>query len=91
MQKSVYDVPGVATSAQRVIPTEFWLWWITDEFVQRRMTTYRMSREVALLRYPGARAVPGTVEIRNLPDSDDEKPFPVHRTRPPHQPRKDRP
>ena len=40
------------------------------------MTTYRMSREVALLRYPGARAVPGTVEIRNLPDPNEEKPFP---------------
>jgi hypothetical protein len=61
-----------------VIPTEFWLWWITDEFGDRRMTTYRMSREVALQRYPDARAVPGTVEIRPLPDSDDEKPFPAH-------------
>jgi len=40
------------------------------------MTTYRMSREVALLRYPGARAVPGTVEIRDLPDPNEEKPFP---------------
>ena len=61
-----------------MIATEFWLWWITDEFGQRRMTTYRMSREVALLRYPGARAVPGTVEIRKLPDTNDEKPFPDH-------------
>ena len=60
-----------------MIPTEFWLWWITDEFGQRRKTTYRMSNEVALLRYPGARAVPGTLEIRNLPDTN-EKPFPDH-------------
>jgi hypothetical protein len=66
-----------------VIPTEFWLWWITDEFGDRRMTTYRMSREVALQRYPGARAVPGTVEIRNLPDSDGEKPLPDYPERGP--------
>jgi len=41
------------------------------------MTTYRMSREVALQRYPDAQPVPGTVEIFNLPDTGDEKPFPV--------------
>ncbi len=66
-----------------MIPTEFWLWWITDEFGDRRMTTYRMSREVALQRYAGARAVPGTVEIRNLPDSDGEKPLPDYPERGP--------
>ena len=78
MQKSVDDVLGVATSAsQRLIPIEFLLWWITDEFGQRCKTTYRMSRQVALFRYPGARAVPGSVEIRNLPDTDDEKAFSV--------------
>jgi len=60
-----------------VISTEFWLWFITDEFGDRRMTTYRMSREVALQRYPDAQPVPGTVEIFNLPDTGDEKPFPV--------------
>jgi hypothetical protein len=58
-----------------VTPTEFWLWWITDEFGERRKTTYRMSRQVALERYPNARAVPGTMETRNLPDSDDEPPY----------------
>ena len=58
-------------------PTEFWLWWITDEFGERRKTTYRMSRQVALERYPDARAAPGTMEIRNLPDSDDEQPYPL--------------
>ncbi len=60
-----------------MISTEFWLWFITDEFGDRRMTTYRMSREVALQRYPDAQPVPGTVEIFNLPDTGDEKPFPV--------------
>jgi hypothetical protein len=33
----------------------------------RRMTTYRMPRQVALKRYLDAQPVPGTVEIRNLP------------------------
>ena len=47
------------------------------EFGERRKTTYRMSRQVALERYPDARAVPGTMEIRNLPDSDDEQPYPL--------------
>ena len=66
--------PGSARRQAAVSrPTEFWLWWITDEFGERRMTTYRMSRQVALERYPDAQAVPGTLEIRNLPDSDDEQ------------------
>ena len=58
-------------------PTEFHRWFITDETGRRRKTTYRMTREDALQRFPGAEPVPGTVEIRNLPDTDDEKPFPV--------------
>jgi hypothetical protein len=53
-------------------PTEFRLWWITDEFGCRRKTTYRMDRETALGRYPDAEPVPNTVEIRNLPESPDE-------------------
>jgi len=58
-------------------PIELWLWWFTDRFGKRRMTSFRMSRQMALERYPDARAVPGSVEIRNFPDTDDEKPFPV--------------
>jgi len=54
-------------------PTEFWLWWIRDEFGERRMITYRMSRQVALERYPNARPVPGTLQIRNRPDADDKR------------------
>ena len=50
-------------------PTEFHLWWITDEFGHRRMTTYRMDRETALKRYPDAQPVPASVEIRYLPES----------------------
>jgi len=51
----------------------FWLWWFIDEFGDRRMTTYRMPSQVALKRYLDAQPVPGTVEIRNLPDADDEE------------------
>ena len=89
MEKSVSDDRGSgsrAATAERidhaVIPTEFWLWWITDEFGERRMTTYRMSCQVALERYPDARRVPGTVEIRNLPDSGDGKPAGLERRNP---------
>jgi hypothetical protein len=69
-------------------PTELWLWWITDEFGDRRMTTYRMPRQVALWRYPGAQPVPGTVEIFNLPDTNDAGSNP---SEPEHLPRMDRP
>ena len=89
MEKSVSDDRGSgsrAATAERidnaVIPTEFWLWWITDGFGERRMTTYRMSCQVALVRYPDARRVPGTVEIRYLPDSGDEKPASLERQNP---------
>ena len=57
--------------------TEFWRWWVTDEFGVRRKTTYRMTRDTALDRFPDAQPVPGTVEIRQLSNSDDEKRFPV--------------
>ena len=53
-------------------PTEFWIWWITDEFGDRRMTTYRMSREVGIERFPGAEPVPGTMEMRDVSESKDE-------------------
>ena len=53
-------------------PTEFWIWWITDESGDRRMTTYRMSREVAIKRFPDAKPVPGTLEMRDVPESKDE-------------------
>jgi len=46
--------------------TEFWLWWFTDESGRRRRTSFRMSREDAVKRYPDAEPIPGTLEIRNL-------------------------
>jgi hypothetical protein len=45
-------------------PTEYWLWWFTDEHGRRRRTPYRMSRETALARYPDAEPVDGTMELR---------------------------
>ena len=36
-------------------PTEYWLWWITNESTgKRRRTAYRMTRHEALSRFPGA-------------------------------------
>jgi hypothetical protein len=52
--------------------TEFWIWWFTDEFGDRRMTTYRMSREMAIGRFPDAEPVPGPREMRDVPESMDE-------------------
>ena len=54
-------------------PTEFWQWWITDEFGRRRKTSYRMSRETALERHPDAEPVAGSMEIRNLPETLEEQ------------------
>ena len=55
-------------------PIEYWLWWITDETTgKRRRTAYRMTRHEALSRFPGAEPVFGTMEIRNLPERDEEQ------------------
>jgi hypothetical protein len=55
-------------------PTEFWLWWITDERTgKRRKTTYRMTRAEAFERFPDAGPVEGSMEIRNLPETIDEQ------------------
>ena len=55
-------------------PTEYWLWWITDEITgKRRRTAYRMTRHEALSRFPGAELVSGTMEIRNLPETYEEQ------------------
>jgi hypothetical protein len=45
---------------------EFWLWWFTDGAGRRRRTSYRMSCEEAMKRYPDAEPVAGSVEIRSL-------------------------
>jgi hypothetical protein len=54
-------------------PTELHLWWITEEFGQRRKTTCRIDRKTAIGCYLDAQPVPNTVEMRNLPESMDER------------------
>lgn len=52
--------------------TEFWLWTITDEVTgRRRRTRWRMTAEQAA-GYPGAERVPGTCEVRDLPETPAE-------------------
>jgi hypothetical protein len=52
---------------------EFWRWAYTDpETGARKRTTYRMSREDAEQRFPGAEPIEGTREVRNLPDGPEE-------------------
>jgi hypothetical protein len=54
-------------------PTESFRWWVTDPETYARMrTTYRMDRETALDRFPGAEAELLTREVGNLPESPDE-------------------
>ena len=50
--------------------TAFNRWRITDpETGAQRITTYRMTREDALTRFPGAEA---SIECRDVPESPDE-------------------
>jgi hypothetical protein len=52
---------------------EFFRWVYNDlETGARKRTTYRMSREDAEQRFPGAEPIEGTREVRNLPESPDE-------------------
>ena len=56
-------------------PTEFWRWETWSETGPRRRikTRYRMTREQALERDPTATPIPGTMELRNLPENDNER------------------
>jgi hypothetical protein len=54
-------------------PTEFYKWFVTaPETGARKRTTYRMTREDAEERFPGAEPDLDTLEVRNLPESPDE-------------------
>ncbi|CAM5795698.1 hypothetical protein [Rhizobacter fulvus] len=54
-------------------PTEFHLWMIRDERTGKlRKTRYLMTAATALQRHPEASTVPGTCEVRDLPENDDE-------------------
>lgn len=54
--------------------TEFWRWetWSTTGPRKRIKTRHHMTREQALERDPTATPIPGTCEVRNLPQNDDE-------------------
>jgi hypothetical protein len=54
-------------------PTEFNRWYITDERTgKRRRTPYARTREQAAERFPDAEPDLHTLEVRNLPENDDE-------------------
>jgi len=51
------------------VPTEFFRWWIADERTnKRRLTTYKLTKDEAAERYPGAESDLRTREVRNLPE-----------------------
>jgi hypothetical protein len=54
-------------------PTEYHRWIIRDERTGKmRKTRYLMTEATALQRHPEAVKMPGTCEIRHLPESEDE-------------------
>ncbi|NJN35842.1 MAG: hypothetical protein HC794_00825 [Nitrospiraceae bacterium] len=49
--------------------TEFWLWTVIDECTGKRVrSSWRMTEEQAK-DYPGAERVPGSSEVRLLPET----------------------
>jgi hypothetical protein len=59
-----------------VKPTEFFKFWVPNERRpgKLRLTTYRMTREQAEERFPGAEPDLRTLEVRNLPEPGDDMP-----------------
>lgn len=46
---------------------EYWRWWIKDEVTGReRRTSFAMSQEIALARYPTAHPDEATREVRTV-------------------------
>jgi hypothetical protein len=57
--------------------TEFFQWWIVDPGKTRpRLTRWRMTREEAQARHPGATPHVPSREVRSLPESPAEVPLP---------------
>ena len=53
---------------------EFWCWWVVDEVTgKRRATRHKMTEPEALERHPGAERVAGTMELRSMPETDEER------------------
>jgi hypothetical protein len=54
-------------------PTEFWRWTVPDPRRKSGRRTLGWSMTAAeAADYPGAERVPGTMEVRQLPDSSAE-------------------
>ncbi len=54
-------------------PTEFWLWRIRDERNGKfYKTRHRMTEADALARHPEAVRVEGSLEVRDLPETEEE-------------------
>ena len=55
-------------------PTEFWFWNVKSETAPFKVspTRWRMTEAQALQRYPEATRVPGSCEIRHLPETQAE-------------------
>jgi hypothetical protein len=52
---------------------EYFHWWITNEVTGKRVKTdYAMTVEVALTQWPGAEAVEGSREVREVPETEEE-------------------
>lgn len=47
-------------------------WWITNEYGKRRRSTWKMTAADAKKRDPNAEVVPGTEEVRDIPDCMEE-------------------
>jgi hypothetical protein len=58
----------------QVKQTEFFKFWVPDErrLGKKRLTAYRMTREQAAERFPGAEPDLRTLEVRSLPETPDE-------------------
>lgn len=54
--------------------TEFFRWWVPDERRpgRLRLTTYRMTREQAGERFPGAAPELASLEVRSCPENEQE-------------------
>ena len=54
---------------------EYWYWRMRSETAPHKITTtrWRMPEAEALERDPNAVRVPGTLEVRELPETDEEK------------------
>lgn len=54
---------------------EYWSWYVRSETAPFKLikTRHLMTEEVALARHPEAERVPGSMEIRMIPETDEER------------------